>query len=90
MNLNENGSCSSNEMERTAFLPEAPVKWHLLVKENVVKASFWAVLRHYGDIRHLNTSANKLAQVGVIELPGVRVREREKLRTPYLVRQVVL
>lgn len=63
-------------MERTAFLPEAPVKWHLLVKENVVKASFWAVLRHYGDIRHLNTSANKLAQVGVIELPGVKERER--------------
>lgn len=69
-------SCSSDEMERTAFLPEAPVKWHLLVKENVVKASFWAVLRHYGDIRHLNTSADKLAQVGVIELPGVRERER--------------
>lgn len=76
MNLNENGSCSSDEMERTAFLPEAPVKWHLLVKENVVKASFWAVLRHYGDIRHLNTSADKLAQVGVIELPGERERER--------------
>lgn len=69
-------SCSSDEMERTAFLPEAPVKWHLLVKENIVKASFWAVLRHYGDIRHLNTSADKLAQVGVIELPGVKERER--------------
>lgn len=68
--------CSSDEMKRTSVLPEAPVKWHLLVKENVIKASFWAVLRHYGDIRHLNTTTDKLAQVGVIELPGVRERER--------------
>lgn len=51
-------------------LPEAPVKWDLLVKQNIVKASFWAVLCHYGNIRHLNTTADKLAQVGVIKLPG--------------------
>lgn len=80
--------CCSDEMKRSAFPPEAPVQWHLLVKENVVKASFWAVLRHYGNIRHLNTASNKLAQVGVIELSGDR--EREKLKTPYLVRWVVL
>lgn len=50
-------------------LPEAPVKWNLLVKENIVKASFWAVLGHYGNIWNLNTPTNKLTEVGMIEFP---------------------
>ncbi len=51
-------------------LPEAPVQRHLLVKEDIVQASLWAVLRHYGDVWRLNTPTDKLAQVGMIELPG--------------------
>ena len=58
-------------------LPEAPVKRDLLVKKDIIKASFWAVLRHYGNIWHLNTPANELTKVGVIELPG----DRERVRT---------
>lgn len=50
-------------------VPEPPVQWDLLIKENVVQAPFWAVLRHYGNVRHLHTAADELAQVGVIELP---------------------
>lgn len=50
-------------------LPEAPVKWDLLVKKNIVEASFWAILRHYRNIRSFDTPADELAQVGVIELP---------------------
>lgn len=57
-------------------LPEAPVKRDLIVNKNIVKASFWAVLCHYGNVRHLNTPANKLTQVWVIEFPGDGERER--------------
>lgn len=72
--------CFTNPMSLSASAmpacpPEAPVEWDLLVKKNVVKASFWAVLRHYGDVRHLNTTADELTEVWVIELPAERERE---------------
>lgn len=51
-------------------LPEAPVQRDLLVEKNIVQASLWAVLCHYGNVRRLNTPTNKFAQVGMIELPG--------------------
>jgi len=51
-------------------LPEAPVKWDLLVQEHVVEASLWAVLCYYGNVWHLDAATDKLAQVGVIELSG--------------------
>lgn len=58
--------------------PETPVQRDLLVKKNVVKASFWAVLCHYGNVWHFNAATNKFAQVGVIELPGRRDRESKQ------------
>lgn len=51
-------------------LPEAPVQWDLLSKKDVVQASFWTVLCYYSNVRHLHTSSNKFAQVGMIELPA--------------------
>lgn len=59
-------------------VPEAPVKRDLIVKKDVVKASFGAVLRHYSNIWHLNTSTDELTQVGVIELPEDRNRESKQ------------
>lgn len=50
--------------------PEAPVKGDVLIKKDIVKASFWAVLCHYGNIGDLNTATDKLAEVWMIQLPG--------------------
>lgn len=69
-------------------LPEAPVKRDLLVKKNIVKASFWAVLCHYGNVRDLNAPANEFTKVGMIELPADG--ERQRVKIPYLVQRVVL
>lgn len=71
-----------SSLQGTEFVsvPETPVKWDLLIKKNIVQASFWAVLCHYGNIRHLDTPADELAQVGVIELPEDGQRDSE----PYL------
>lgn len=60
-------------------LPETPVKRDLLVKKNIINASFWAVLCHYGNIRHLNAPTNEFAQVGVIKLPGDNERESQNI-----------
>lgn len=50
--------------------PEAPVKRDLLIKKDIVQASFWAILSHYGNVGDLNAATNKLAEVWMIKLPG--------------------
>lgn len=50
--------------------PEAPVQWNVLVEKHVIKASFGAVLRYYGNVRHLDAAADEFAQVRMIKLPA--------------------
>lgn len=57
-------------------LPEAPVEGDLLVQQDIVKTSLWAVLCYYGNIRHFNASTDELTQVWMIELPEHRQRGR--------------
>lgn len=54
--------------------PEAPVQGDLLVQEDVMETSLWAVLCYYGNVGHVDASADELTQVRMIELPEQRDR----------------
>jgi len=57
--------------------PEAPVERHVVVQQDVAQAALGAVLRYYGNVRHLHTATDELTEVRVIELPRGGGRERE-------------
>lgn len=51
------------------FLPEAPVDGNVIIQQHVRQAPFGAVLRDDTDIRDLNRTADKFAEIGVVQLP---------------------
>lgn len=51
------------------FLPEAPVDGDVVIQQHVRQAPFGAVLRDDTDVRHLNRTADKFAEIGMVQLP---------------------
>lgn len=51
------------------FLPEAPVDGDVVIQQHVRQASFGAVLCDDTDVRDFNRTADKFAEIGMVQLP---------------------